>query len=126
MNTCCRWYKTDIKGAPEGKLKGKRLAIKDCVFLAGVPIINGSHLMSGFIPDQDATIITRMLDAGEILLSMLHFIYPSFYLCFILSVLHFIYASFYLCFILSVLHFIYTSFYLCFILSMLHFIYASF
>ena len=78
MNTCCRWYKTDIKGAPEGKLKGKRLAIKDCVFLAGVPIINGSHLMSGFIPDQDATIITRMLDAGWDT-----FIYASFYLYFI-------------------------------------------
>ncbi|MGH7226407.1 MAG: amidase, partial [Gemmataceae bacterium] len=59
------WYvKTSVKGAPEGKLKGKTVALKDNVMLAGVPMMNGSATLEGFIPDFDATIVTRILDAG--------------------------------------------------------------
>ncbi|MGH8013166.1 MAG: amidase [Candidatus Binataceae bacterium] len=59
------WYvKTSIKGAPDGKLRGKTVALKDNVMLAGVPMMNGSATLEGFIPDFDATIVTRILDAG--------------------------------------------------------------
>jgi hypothetical protein len=59
------WYvKTAIKGAPTGKLAGKRVAIKDNVMVAGVPMMNGNAILEGYVPDIDATIITRMLDAG--------------------------------------------------------------
>ncbi len=59
------WYiKTDIKGAPSGKLAGKTVAVKDNVCVAGVPMMNGASTLEGYVPDIDATIVTRMLDAG--------------------------------------------------------------
>ena len=58
------YYKTDIKGAPRGKLRGKRVALKDNVCLAGVPMMCGASTMEGYVPDVDATIVTRILDAG--------------------------------------------------------------
>src|SRR3954452_24568375 len=59
------WYvKTTIKGASGGKLSGKTIALKDNVCLAGVPMMNGASTLEGFIPDTDATIVTRILDAG--------------------------------------------------------------
>ena len=59
------WYwRCSIKGAAQGKLAGKKIAIKDNVFIAGVPLMNGSAIMEGFVPDVDATIVTRILDAG--------------------------------------------------------------
>lgn len=59
------WYvKTTIIGADGGKLAGKTVAIKDNVCVAGVPMMNGSPTLEGFVPTLDATIITRLLDAG--------------------------------------------------------------
>ncbi len=55
---------TRIKGRDEGKLKGKRVCIKDNIMIAGVPMLNGSRLLEGFIPDMDATVVTRVLDEG--------------------------------------------------------------
>lgn len=56
---CC-----DIKGAPSGKLQGKTVAIKDNTCVSGVPMMNGSHILRGFVPDVDATVVSRILDAG--------------------------------------------------------------
>jgi amidase len=62
------WYwKTDIKGAKDGLLKGKRVAVKDTISVAGVPMAVGSKVMDGYVPDIDATLVTRILDAGGIL-----------------------------------------------------------
>ncbi|CAN5690143.1 amidase [soil metagenome] len=59
------WYwKCSIKGAPSGKLAGKRIAIKDNVCVAGIPMMNGSSVLEGYVPDVDATVVTRILDAG--------------------------------------------------------------
>jgi amidase len=59
------WYrKTSIKGAASGKLKGKRVAIKDNVMVAGVPMMNGAATLEGYVPEFDATIVMRILDAG--------------------------------------------------------------
>jgi amidase len=62
------WYwRTSIRGASEGRLAGKRVAIKDNVCVAGVPMMNGSATLEGYVPEVDATIVTRILDAaGEI------------------------------------------------------------
>ncbi len=53
-----------VKGASSGKLAGKRLGIKDNVCIAGLPMTCASLVLDGYVPDIDATIITRMLDAG--------------------------------------------------------------
>ena len=59
------WYvKTEIEGAASGKLKGKKIALKDNICLAGVPMMNGASTMEGYVPDVDATVATRILDAG--------------------------------------------------------------
>ena len=56
--------RTDITGAAGGTLDGRRVAIKDNVAIAGVPLMNGSSVLDGYVPDGDATIVTRILDAG--------------------------------------------------------------
>src|SRR5438876_8648408 len=53
-----------VKGAKSGKLAGKRLGIKDNVCIAGIPMTCASLVLEGYVPDIDATIITRILDAG--------------------------------------------------------------
>lgn len=58
------YYKTEVKGAATGKLAGRTVAVKDTVLLAGVPLMNGASVMEGYVPEVDATIVTRMLDAG--------------------------------------------------------------
>jgi amidase len=54
----------EIAGAPEGPLAGKRIVVKDCVCVAGVPMMNGSAIFEGYVPEIDATIVSRILDAG--------------------------------------------------------------
>jgi amidase len=67
------WYvKTEIKGAPRGPLAGKTVAIKDNVCIAGVPMMNGSSTMKGYTPDIDATVVTRILDAGGTIVGKTH------------------------------------------------------
>ncbi len=61
-----------IKGAATGKLAGKRIGVKDCVLVAGVPMSCGSLLLDGYIPDRDATIVTRMLDEGAEIVAKLN------------------------------------------------------
>jgi amidase len=59
------WYwRTDIAGAPSGVLAGRTVAIKDNVCVAGVPMMNGTAALEGYTPEIDATVVTRILDAG--------------------------------------------------------------
>ncbi len=53
-----------VKGARGGKLAGKRVGIKDCFAVAGLPMTCGSLVMEGYVPEADATLVTRILDAG--------------------------------------------------------------
>jgi len=67
------WYvKTSIKGADSGPLKGKKVAIKDNVMVAGVPMMNGNSILEGYVPDIDATVVTRLLDAGAEIVGKTH------------------------------------------------------
>ena len=59
------WYVTaEITGSDAGPLTGKRVAIKDNVMVAGLPMMNGSRSLEGFVPVEDATVVTRVLAAG--------------------------------------------------------------
>ncbi len=67
------WYvKTTIQGADSGPLSGKTVALKDNVCLAGVPMMNGASTLEGYTPDVDATIVTRILDAGGTIVGKAH------------------------------------------------------
>jgi amidase len=59
------WYwRCEIRGATDGPLAGRTVAVKDNVCVAGVPMMNGSATLEGYVPDVDATVVTRILDAG--------------------------------------------------------------
>jgi len=60
-------FMLDVMGsttAASGALAGTTVALKDNIFLAGVPLMSGSSVFEGFVPDEDATVATRVLDAG--------------------------------------------------------------
>src|SRR5438067_4197871 len=58
-----RW-KCHIEGAPDGRMAGKSVSFTDHIAVAGVPMSFGSFALEGFIPDFDATVVTRVLEAG--------------------------------------------------------------
>ncbi len=53
-----------LPGASTGKLAGKRFGLKNNINVAGMPMNCGSLVLEGYVPDTDATIVTRLLDAG--------------------------------------------------------------
>ena len=56
--------KCRIKGAPSGPLLGRKVAVKDNIFVADLPLTNGSDVMADFVADFDATVVDRLLNAG--------------------------------------------------------------
>ena len=65
LNELGAWYvTTEITGADAGPLAGHRVAIKDNIEVAGLPMMNGSATVEGYIPRRDATVVTRLLGAG--------------------------------------------------------------
>ena len=57
-------WKCRIEGAAEGLLAGKTVSYKDHIAVAGIPMSFGSFALEGFIPDFDATVVTRVLEEG--------------------------------------------------------------
>ncbi|KAK7488411.1 hypothetical protein BaRGS_00020385 [Batillaria attramentaria] len=57
-------WRCDIPGAAEGKLSGRTVGIKDNTAVAGVPMRNGGKLLENYVPEFDATVVSRILDAG--------------------------------------------------------------
>jgi amidase len=64
--------KTEVRGASHGSLSGKRIVLKDNICLAGVPMMNGASTLEGYVPDIDATLVTRILDAGGTIVGKAH------------------------------------------------------
>ncbi|KAK8872696.1 amidase signature domain-containing protein [Apiospora arundinis] len=58
-------HKFLIKGDQSSKLlAGKTICLKDCIAVAGVPQFFGSDAFPAWTPSTDATVVTRVLDAG--------------------------------------------------------------
>ncbi len=57
-------WKCRIQGVSEGLLAGKTVSYKDHIAVAGMPMSLGSFALEGFVPDFDATVVTRVLLAG--------------------------------------------------------------
>lgn len=53
-----------VDGDASGPLDGLTVGLKDSISLAGVELTCGSHLLEGYVPSVDATVVTRVLDAG--------------------------------------------------------------
>lgn len=56
--------KLSLKTRDDGPLHGKRVVLKDSICLAGVPMSAGAAFLDGYVPDVDATVVSRVLDAG--------------------------------------------------------------
>ncbi len=57
-------WKCRIEGQADGLLSGKTVSYKDHIAVAGIPMSFGSFALEGFIPDFDATVVTRVLQEG--------------------------------------------------------------
>lgn len=59
------WYwRTQISSTDVGPLAGKTVAVKDNIGVADVPMMNGSVVLEGCVPEEDATVVQRVLAAG--------------------------------------------------------------
>ncbi len=59
-------------GQPLGPLDGVPVALKDVLCTRGVRTTCGSKILEHFVPPYDATAVTRLLDAGAVLLGKLN------------------------------------------------------
>ncbi len=57
-------WKCDVGGTGAGLLAGKRVSFKDHISVARIPQVFTTQAMEGFIPEVDATVVTRVLAAG--------------------------------------------------------------
>ena len=48
----------------EGVLSGMRVAVKDAVAIAGIPLTCGSRILQGYVPAEDSVVADRLLRAG--------------------------------------------------------------
>jgi len=58
-----RW-RTAIEGFGHGPLDGLRIAVKDAISVAGVPLTLGGRLLDGHVPARDADVVRDVLRAG--------------------------------------------------------------
>ncbi len=55
------------RGTRRGPLAGVPVSIKDHVWVAGLPASNGSRALADFVPDTSCACVTRLVDAGAII-----------------------------------------------------------
>ena len=59
-------------GQYRGPLHGIPVAVKDLCYTAGVRTMGGTQVLEHFVPDVDSTVVTRLRDAGAVLLGKLN------------------------------------------------------
>lgn len=61
-------WQCDIKDkhrkGTSGLLEGKTIVIKDNIAVKDVPMLMGTDFIKGYVPNIDATVVTRLLEAG--------------------------------------------------------------
>jgi amidase len=63
LNAIARWCNVRDPSA-QGPLSGKRVGVKDCIAVAGVPMTFGSALLESYRPSRDSAVVERVLAAG--------------------------------------------------------------
>ncbi|MFE2942989.1 amidase [Streptomyces sp. NPDC059255] len=73
------WFvRSSITEKSTGPLAGRTVVVKDSIPVAGLPMIAGSNLFEGYVPDFDAEVVRRVLEAGGTVSGKAH----CEYLCF--------------------------------------------
>ncbi|MFG1780467.1 amidase family protein [Micromonospora sp. NPDC049048] len=62
LNAIVHWC--DVAGAGDGPLAGMRVAVKDIISVAGVPITAGSPIFADAVPELNASVVDLLLEAG--------------------------------------------------------------
>ena len=60
------------QGKDRGPMHGIPIAVKDLCFTKGIKTTGGMTIHKDFVPDYDATVVTRLDQAGAVLLGKLH------------------------------------------------------
>lgn len=60
------------KGIYRGPMHGIPIAVKDLCFTKGITTTGGMKIYEDFKPDYDATVVTKLAEAGAVLLGKLH------------------------------------------------------
>src|SRR5262245_249447 len=60
------------RGRYRGPLHGVPIAVKDLCYTKGVRTMAGTSIYAGFLPDHDATVVTKLSQAGAVLLGKLN------------------------------------------------------
>jgi amidase len=64
LNAIVRRCSVQGTGDSDGRLRGKRVAVKDNISIAGIPLTGASAALRDYIPTEDATVVERILAAG--------------------------------------------------------------
>jgi hypothetical protein len=72
LNAAKRAEEEVQRGRYRGPLHGVPIAVKDLCYTKGVRTMAGTSIYAGFLPDHDATVVTRLSEAGAVLLGKLN------------------------------------------------------
>ena len=61
-----------LNGHYRGPMHGIPIAVKDLCYTQGIPTKGGLKVLEHFVPEYDATVVTKLLDAGCIVMGKLH------------------------------------------------------
>lgn len=64
--TCATVQDVNADAASPRLLAGKKVVLKDNICLAGVPCEFGTKVFEDWVPKTDATVVTRVLEAGAV------------------------------------------------------------
>ena len=59
-------------GRWRGPLHGVPIGVKDLLWTKGLPTTGGMELLRDFRPEEDATVVARLKDAGAVIIAKLH------------------------------------------------------
>ncbi len=66
--TAAQLDKDRIEGKPLGALHGVPIALKDLLYTQGIATASGTRVMRDYVPEEDATVVTRLKAAGAVII----------------------------------------------------------
>jgi len=69
LGAIARWCHVSDPDA-DGPLSGRRIGVKDCIAVAGVPMTFGSRVLEDYTPDRDSVVVERILAAGATIVAI--------------------------------------------------------
>ena len=68
LNAGITWLDEPLQRSSEGPLAGRTLLVKDLIDTAGIRTTYGSKIYAHHVPERNATVVERVLDAGAVVL----------------------------------------------------------